>query len=90
MGPHDNQPVLKAGAPLSAATTAMILVHGRGATADSILELAGELIHPEMAYLAPQAAGHTWYPYSFLNPIESNQPGLDSGLRVLAGLIDLV
>ncbi len=87
MHPHDTQPVLTAGVPLAEAGAAMILVHGRGATAASILELAGELPHTAMAYLAPQAAGSTWYPYSFLNPIESNQPGLDSGLAVLAGLV---
>ena len=65
----------------------MILVHGRGATAESILELAEYLSHPEMTYLAPQANGNTWYPYSFLNPIRQNEPGVSSALQVLADLV---
>ena len=83
-GPHQGQPLLQQGKPLHEAQAAMILVHGRGATAQSILELAAVLPHPEMAYLAPQAAGNTWYPYSFLAPMPQNQPGLDSGLQAVA------
>lgn len=86
-GPHQGQRVVTAGVPLADADAAMILVHGRGATAESILELADYLPHPGMAYLAPQAANHTWYPYSFLAPMAQNQPGLDSGLQVLADLV---
>ena len=86
-GPHQGQPIITAGKPLHEAQAAMILVHGRGATAASILELAEYLPHPEMAYLAPQANGNTWYPYSFLNPIPQNEPGLSSALQVLADLV---
>ena len=60
-----------------------ILLHGRGATAESILDLAAEVAPAGLAYLAPQAAGNTWYPYSFLAPIASNEPGLSSGLAAL-------
>lgn len=87
---HQGQPVATAGLPLSAAKTAMILVHGRGATAESILELAELLPHPSMAYLAPQAAGNTWYPYSFLNPISQNEPYLSSALQTLAELVNTI
>jgi MFS family permease len=66
-GPHQGQKVYTTGKPLNEAQAAMILIHGRGATAPSILELADVLHHPEMAYLAPQAANNTWYPYSFLS-----------------------
>ncbi len=86
-GPHQGQPVLTAGVPLAEAKSAMILVHGRGATAVSILELAELLPRPDMAYLAPQAAGNTWYPYSFLSPIPQNEPGISSGLQALAELV---
>ena len=65
----------------------MILIHGRGATAPSILELSDLLHHPEMAYLAPQAANNTWYPYSFLSPIPQNEPGISSGLQMIGDLI---
>lgn len=84
---HAGQVVLQAGAPLTAARAAMILVHGRGASAESILALADELAFPDMAYLAPQAAGYTWYPYSFLAPLTANEPGLSSALGVLAALV---
>lgn len=65
----------------------MILVHGRGATADDILSLAEEVGRPGWAYLAPQAAGHTWYPNSFLAPLARNEPGLSSGLAVIGDLL---
>ncbi len=83
---HQNQPVYQAWQPLAQAGAAMILVHGRGATAPSILELASLLPHDKLAYLAPQAADQTWYPFSFLEPVEQNEPGLSSGLQVLAHL----
>ncbi len=85
-GPHQGQPVLATGKPLEMAKAAMVLVHGRGATAQSILSLAGELEHPDVAYLAPQAAGNSWYPYSFLAPIARNEPGLSSALAVIDDL----
>lgn len=84
---HAGQPLRHTGRPLAEAGAAMILVHGRGATAESILELAGYLPHPQMAYLAPQAAGQTWYPYSFLAPIAQNEPYLSSALARLEGLL---
>jgi phospholipase/carboxylesterase len=68
----------------------MVMVHGRGATAESILELRRELGHPDLAYVAPQAAGSSWYPYSFLAPMEKNEPGLSSGLaRIGEALAEL-
>ncbi len=89
-GPHQGQPVLHAGRSLEEADAAMILIHGRGADAESILGLSRELQHDVMAYLAPQAAGHTWYPYSFLAPIEQNEPGISSGLQAIDDVITRV
>jgi predicted esterase len=86
--PHHNQPVLHCGKPLVSAKAAVILVHGRGASAEDILSLAEELSFPEFAYVAPEAAGHSWYPYSFLAPFEQNQPWLDSALRLLARIVE--
>ena len=86
-GPHQGQPVLTAGEPLDKATAAMLMLHGRGATAEDILALSAELQQPGFAYLAPQAAGYSWYPNSFLAPIASNEPGLSSGLAVIASLL---
>jgi predicted esterase len=65
----------------------MVMMHGRGATAESILSLAGEFSVTTTAFLAPQAAGNTWYPRSFLAPIAGNEPGLSSGLEVIAGVL---
>ncbi len=89
-GPHQGGRTYHAGKPLTEAKAAMILVHGRGATAASILELAEVLPHPNLAYLAPQAAGNVWYPYSFLAPIHQNEPYLSSALQALADLVTQV
>lgn len=86
-GPHQGQPVLTAGEPLEQARAAMIMVHGRGASAEDILSLVIELNQPGFAYLAPQATGYSWYPNSFLAPIASNEPGLSSALAVIASIL---
>ena len=78
--PHSGQTVRMAGAPLDQARVAMLMVHGRGATAEDILSLAGEFNQPGFAYLAPQAAGNTWYPNRFTAPLEQNEPWLSSAL----------
>jgi predicted esterase len=65
----------------------MIMVHGRGASADDMLSLAAALDVPDLACLAPQASGRSWYPLSFLAPIPDNEPGITSGLGVLADLV---
>ncbi|HEY0513349.1 MAG TPA: phospholipase [Thermoanaerobaculia bacterium] len=89
-GPHQGRPLVWAGCPVGEAAAAMVMAHGRGATAQNILELRRELAAPELAYVAPQAAGGSWYPYGFMAPMERNEPGLSSGLarlgEVLAGL----
>ena len=85
--PHANQPVLTLGPTPAEARLGAILIHGRGASAEDILGLAHELALPDVAYLAPQAAGHTWYPYSFLSRTEQNEPGLSSALLVIEGLV---
>ena len=86
--PHGDQPVLRHGPDARHARLAMILVHGRGGSAEDLLSLAADLHLDDILYVAPQAAGHTWYPYSFLTPIEQNEPGLTSGLNKLSSLID--
>ncbi len=89
--PHRGRPILHAGAPLEEARAAVVLLHGRGAGARDILGLAGEL-RPEddgrVAFLAPDAARHTWYPYSFLAPIEQNEPWLSSALAFVGRAVE--
>lgn len=82
--PHATAAVETAGAPLAQATAAMLMIHGRGATATSILELAAEFAAPNWAYIAPQASANTWYPYSFLVPLERNEPYLTSALAAVS------
>src|SRR5262252_5734705 len=86
--PHHGQPVLTLGPDPAHARLTMIIVHGRGASAEDILALGGELGTTDVAFLAPQAADRTWYPYSFLAPLQDNEPGITSGLRVIAALVD--
>ncbi|HKZ69421.1 MAG TPA: dienelactone hydrolase family protein [Anaerolineales bacterium] len=88
--PHKGQPILTTGAPLDKATAVMIMLHGRGADAQSILTLAAELNRPDFAYLAPQAADSTWYPNRFLVPTRLNQPWLDSALAALDSVVNRV
>ncbi len=65
----------------------MVLIHGRGATAESILTLVPALGRPDFAYLAPQARSNTWYPLSFLAPISSNEPGISSGMQAIEDVL---
>lgn len=88
-GPHAGQPILTAGAPADAADAALVLLHGRGATANGILGLADDLDRSGVAYVAPQAARSSWYPYSFMAPLERNQPNLDSALRAVGDALEV-
>lgn len=81
LDPHGGLPVIKAGVAPEMATAALVLLHGRGASADNMLNLFDLLQIDQLAAVAPQAAQNTWYPQSFLAPIESNQPYLDSALK---------
>lgn len=90
IAPHTGMPVLEAGERLGKASAAMILAHGRGATAEDIMTVAAELMHPGFAYLAPQASGNAWYPNPFTAPLESNEPYLSSALEVLETLVATV
>lgn len=89
-GPHAGQPVLAAGPPLAEARAAVVLTHGRGASAEDMLLLAGELDTPDVAFVAPQAAGHTWYPYRFLAPFAQNEPWLSSALDVVRATVETI
>lgn len=86
--PHDTGAMETAGTPLAEAEGALILLHGRGASAADILSLGETISPPGFAMLAPQAAGRTWYPYSFLEPKERNQPYLASALERIGNAVD--
>jgi predicted esterase len=86
-GPHDDRPVYFAGDPIERARLGAVFLHGRGADAHDILGVASELGVDGIAYAAPDAASHTWYPNSFLAPIPDNEPGISSGLRVIDSLV---
>ena len=88
--PHYGRPVLSYGAPLEQARVAMVMLHGRGASARDILSLADLIARPDVAYVAPDAAGNTWYPYSFLTPIPQNEPHLSSALSLVARIVEHV
>lgn len=76
-----NSDIVNRGPAPEAADAVVIFLHGRGASAESILSLYDELQLPGVAALAPQAAGGSWYPYSFLAPLENNQPWLNAALE---------
>ena len=79
--------VMTAGRPLGEGRLAAVLLHGRGSTAQDILSLERELGLSAYTYLAPQAEGGSWYPQSFLAPVEQNQPHLDNALALIDALM---
>lgn len=85
--PHAGQPPAIAGVPWEEAAGALILVHGRGGSAEDILGLTQAIDRQDLAVIAPRAAGHTWYPQSFLAPVAANEPGRSSGLSVLESIV---
>jgi phospholipase/carboxylesterase len=86
--PHGGQIILLDGARLDDAQAAMVLVHGRGATAEDILGVRTEVRGSGLAFLAPQAAESTWYPNRFLAPLAQNEPHLSSGLALLGAITE--
>lgn len=85
--PHRDTPILRLGSELATATIAVLLLHGRGASAQDILELAPEFPHGDIAFVAPQAANNSWYPNSFLAPLKQNEPWLTSALSKVQFII---
>src|SRR3989442_14786379 len=84
------QRIVEAGQKLASARAAMILLHGRGATAEDIMTIAYEFLQPGWAYLAPQAAGSAWYPNPFTAPLETNEPYLSAALDMVSKLVERV
>jgi len=85
---HSKQ-IITAGAPIGQAKKAIIMIHGRGASANSILSLADHRALPaDMAIFAPQATQPSWYPHSFMAPVENNEPALSSALALINELVD--
>ncbi len=88
--PHDESRIDTAGAALDAADAAVVALHGRGASAAGILQLVAQADHTDgaIAMLAPQAERRTWYPYSFLEPTERNEPHLSGALDLVQESVD--
>jgi len=86
-GPHGNAKILTAGHPVAGAKAAIVLCHGRGATADGMLSLASEFTAPGAIFVAPQANGGAWYPRSFLAPLRENAPHLPSAIALLESVV---
>ncbi len=79
--------VVRAGRDVARAGAAVVMIHGRGASAEGMLGLASEFAVPGIAYVAPQAPGSTWYPYSFLAPLSQNEPALSQALATVDGVV---
>ena len=86
--PHANGRLFTRGAKIEDAKAVLVMIHGRGASANDILSLYDAFALDKMAAIAPQAMGNTWYPNSFLAPIASNQPWLDSALSRIETIVD--
>jgi predicted esterase len=82
-----NTPVAQFGADLTSAQLTVVMLHGRGASAEDMINLAREIGIVDVAYVAPQAPGSTWYPYSFLAPLPQNEPALSLALETVDGIV---
>ena len=80
--------IIATGVPLQEAKKALIMIHGRGGSATDILSLASHLQVADYALLAPQATAHSWYPHSFIAPVEDNEPSLSSALAVIGKTVE--
>ena len=85
---HNISQLAASGASLKEAKKVMIMIHGRGASAQSILSLSQYFDATDIAFVAPQASGGSWYPYSFLAPMDQNEPGLSSALQMIGELVE--
>jgi phospholipase/carboxylesterase len=79
--------VVCAGSEVGRADAAVVMIHGRGASAEGMLDLAAEFVVPRIAYVAPQAATSTWYPHSFLAPLAQNEPALSEALATIGRVV---
>lgn len=79
--------IITTGKEIASADKALILLHGRGATAEDILGLSNHLNVSDYALIAPQATNYTWYPYSFLSPVLQNEPWLSSALNLIDEIV---
>ena len=86
--PHTGRPVATRGKPVEASRGVVVMIHGRGRDTEDILEVAERIGDPDFAYLAPSAKDNSWYPYSFLEPIEKNEPHLSGALDVYDQLVN--
>lgn len=87
---HDATNTLRLGTPLASARGVVILVHGRGSSAEDITGLIRAFdpaVTPRLAFLAPEAAHNSWYPQRFLAPPAHNEPWLSSALTVIDTLV---
>lgn len=85
---HKETEIQYKGVPVKSAERAVIMLHGRGSDAEDILELTDEIWLPDTCYIAPQAEGNEWYPYSFISPIMKNEPALSSAFKKLNFIFD--
>ena len=90
LGPHAGQAPLVAGTPLDQALYALVLVHGRGGSAEGMLPIAKAAKATDAALVAPVAVGNSWYPKRFLDPREQNEPWLSSALASVGAAVDQV
>jgi predicted esterase len=88
MKPHADQPIRHAGQPVDYANGAMVLLHGKGASADNLVELSELLECERISYLAPQASDKAWFPNGITDPISRNEPHVSASLEFVDGIVD--
>lgn len=87
---HTNEQTIYTGAPLHEADKVLLMLHGRGASAEDIIGLANYFPLQNAHIIAPQATNNAWYPYSFLAPLQNNEPWLSSAIDLLNNILSNV
>jgi predicted esterase len=87
MKPHEGQPIRRAGLPVESANGAMVLLHGKGASADNLVDLSELLACERISYLAPQATDGIWFPRGVTDPINQNEPHVSGSLEFIDGIV---
>jgi predicted esterase len=84
---HKGQPTITVGLENDRANLIVILLHGRGSSAEAMVPIADSLSMEGVRIIIPQAGLNRWYPQTAFGPLDANEPDLSSALALIDSLI---